>query len=212
MTPPLPPPPALSAPDLIGPISILDQPISGPRSNRRARNRPYSHVHIEIDLSDPSARTDDGSLLERLETLLSERKIVEGSNIVRLAAGTLHALSARRFRWIDHWEIEPGGWLPLPVRGSGAPSSEEPVGHLLVAIESGMWNPAAEALKFSVRISDRRGNHVDAIVRRVHRQRRHALSLDLRGSWTKATVDALTASLASRLPVAHATVTKIQYE
>jgi len=56
-----------------------------------------------------------------------------------------------------------------------------------------------------------RGNRADVVVRRVHRQGRHALSIDLWGSWTKETVNELTGSLAARLPVARTTLTKYQY-
>jgi hypothetical protein len=210
MSPPAPQPPALSAPGLVGPISIVDQPISGPRSNRRARNRPYAHVHLEIDLSAEPNREAEPALLQRLEALLSEKEIVEAADLLRLAAGTLHALSARRFRWIDHWEVQPGGWLPLPERKKHQ-DAEEPVGELLKALESGAWAPAAKARSFSVRLSDKRGNRADVIVRRVHRERRHALSLDLWGSWTKASIEDVTGSLSARLPVSRSTMTKYQY-
>jgi hypothetical protein len=210
MTPPREPEPPLAAPGLEGPISIVQQPISGPRSNRRTRNRPYSHAHLEIDLAAVPNPTKGTPLLERLETLLSEKEIVETADLLRLTAETLHAFAASRFRWIDHWEVHPGGWLPLPER-STLREPEEPVGELLKAIESGRWAPVAEARTFSVRLSDRRGNRADVVVRRVHRQRRHALSIDLWGSWTKATVDAVTGSLSSRLPVSRSTLTKFQY-
>ncbi len=209
---PRPPPPALSAPGLVGPISILDQPISGPRSNRRARSRPYSHVRIEMDLAGPGVRIGASAFLDRLETLLAEREIVESADLLRLTAATLHALAARRFRWIEDWEIEPGGRLPSPAGTGGTRGAEAPVGDLLAAIDGGAWAAGARSRRFSVRVSDRRGNHVEAVVRRVHRQRRHALSLDLHGSWTRAAVDALTGSLGSRLPVSHTTLTKVQYE
>lgn len=210
MSPPRPPPPALSAPGLVGPISILNQPISGPRSNWRSRTRPYRHAHLEIDLTAEPDRTEGTPLLKRLEALLSEKDMVEAADLLRLAAGTLHALAARRFRWIDHWEVQPGGWLPLPERTTHRDPGE-PVGELLNALESGAWAPAAKARSFSVRLSDRSGNRADVVVRRVHRQRRHALSVDLWGSWTKATIEGVTESLSARLPVSRSTLTKFQY-
>jgi hypothetical protein len=210
MTAPPPEPPALSAPDLIGPISILKQPISGPRSNRRSRNRPYSHAHLEIDLKAEAPPSEGVPLLQRLGAILSEKDLAESANLLLLAAGALHALSARRFRWIDHWEISPGGWLPLPERKSHR-DPEEPVGDLLKALESGAWAPAARARSFAARLSDRSGNRVDITVRRLHGKSRHAISLDLWGSWTKATIEDLTGSLSSRLPVSRSTLTKYQY-
>ena len=210
MSPPGPTPPALSAPDLIGPVSILNQPISGPRSNRRQRNRPYSHAHLEIDLAGAPSGKSHGSLLQRLEGVRPEEDSENASDLLVITAATLHAFSARRFRWIDHWEIHPGGWLPLPERKSHR-EPEEPVGELLKALESGAWASAAKARSFSVRLSDRSGNRADIVVRRVPRLRRHALSLDLWGSWTKATIEDLTGSLTSRLPVSRSTLTKYQY-
>jgi hypothetical protein len=210
MAPPRPPPPALSAPGLEGPVSILNQPICGPRSKRRRGSRPYRHAHIEIDLVGLAQSPEGVPLLERFEALLSERSEVEAANLLRLTAVTLHALSARRFRWIDHWEVHPGGWLPPPIRKSRT-TTGEPVGELLTSFEGGAWASAATARSFSVRLSDREGNHVDMVVRRVHRRRRHALSLDLWGRWTREMVDDVTGSLASRLPVAKSTLTKFQY-
>jgi hypothetical protein len=210
MTPPAPTPPALAAPGLEGPISILNQPISGPRSNRRSRNRPYSHAHFEIDLASKRIPTEDAPLIQRLETFLSEKELVEASDLLILAAGLLHSLSARRFRWIDKWEVEPGGALPTPEQKAHR-EPEAPVGDLVKALEGGAWATAVKARSFSVSLSDHSGNRVDAVVRRVHRQRRHALSLDLYGSWTKAAMDDLTGSLRSRLPVSQSTLTKFQY-
>jgi len=210
MAPPQPPPPALSAPGLVGPISILNQPISGPRGNRRRRNRPYSHAHIEVDLVGPTKLPEGSSLLRRLETLLSAGSEVEAANLLRLTAATLHALASRGFRWIDHWEIQPGGWLPLPS-GKGRPTKEEPVGEFLTSVENGARPTAATARSFSVRLSDRGGNRVDMVVRRIHRRHRHALTLDLWGRWTREMVDGVMGSLASRLPVSKSTLTKFQY-
>jgi hypothetical protein len=210
MTSPRPPPPALSAPGLEGPISILNQPVAGPRSRRPSRSRPYRHAHLEIDLAGGAKATEGAPLLGRLEAFLSEKRIVEAADLLRLTAATLHALSSVRFRWIDHWEVEPGGWLPPPARRSHR-TAGTPVGDLLTALESGGWAPIAKARSFSVRLSDRRGNHADVVVRRVHRQRRHALSLDLWGFWTRAMVDDLKGSLSARLPVSSSALTRFQY-
>ena len=210
----MPPPkenePALAAPGLGGPTSILKQPISGPRSSRRGRNRPFSHVHLEMDLA-PEPKDPTGvPALERLAGFLRERKVVEKGTLVLMAAATLHALAARRFRRVDHWEVAPGGWLPPPRPGKD-PDAAEPVGELLEALESEAWASVGSARSFSARLSDLSGGRVDVIVRRVHRERRHALSIDLWGSWTKATVKDLEGSLSDRLPVIRSTMTKYQY-
>ncbi|MCI4327538.1 MAG: hypothetical protein L3K16_07910 [Thermoplasmata archaeon] len=205
------PEPALAAPGLIGPFSIEKPPGIGPRSARRSRARSYRHVHLEVDLA-PQPRDPKGvPALVRLSGLLKERRIVEQGTLIVLAAATLHALSARRFRRVDHWEVSPGGWLP-PPRPSESPDGSEPVGDLIEALEGGGWEPVAIARSFSVRVSDLSGGRVDVTIRRIHRERRHALSLDLWGSWTKATVKDLQGSLAERLPVDQVTMTKFQYE
>jgi hypothetical protein len=148
--------------------------------------------------------------MERLAGFLTERKVVEKGTLILMAAATLHALASRRFRRVDHWEVSPGGWLPPPRPGKG-PEGEEPVGYLLDALESGAWSAVGDARSFSARLSDLSGGRVDVVVRRVHSGRRHALSLDLWGSWTKETVDDLVGSISKRLPVVRSTMTKFQY-
>jgi hypothetical protein len=202
--------PALAAPGIGGPNSILNPPWAGPRAPRRARHRSYQHLQLQIDLA-PTAPTAAGDpLIERLATLLQERKIVEKGTLLLLAGESLHALSSRGFRRVDHWEVSPGGWLPPPKPGTD-PEKEEPVSHLLTALESDPGNSAATARSFSARLSDFSGGRVDLVVRRIHRQRGHALSLDLWGVWTPSAVQAVVAAIGERLPLARSTVTKFQY-
>jgi hypothetical protein len=200
----------LSAPDVIGPISIVNQPVSGPRSARRQKNRPYAHVHLEVQLKSDQIDPSKVRALQRLENLLGMRKIVEAAGLLRLAGGTLHALSARGFRRVDHWEVSPGGWLPVPPR-TPRPGKEETVGHLVKILEGENANAVARARAFSVRLSDFHGNHADVAVLRVHRQHHPAISLDLHGYWTRADLEDLKGALSDRLPVLHTTVTKFQY-
>ncbi len=150
-------------------------------------------------------------LKDRVESFLTERKIGEGADLVWLAVSTLHALDHRRFRRVDHWEVVPGGWLPPPEFASARKNGGGTVGQLLDALQSAEQPSIAKARTFAVRMSDMRGNRADVVVRRVHRQRGHALSIDLWGSWTKETVSELTGSFATRLPVARTTLTKYQY-
>src|SRR5580693_1847460 len=109
MVPPKEPEPALAAPGVEGLLAGPKSPISGPRSSRRSRNRSFSHVHVEVDLAPKPYDPTGVPVLEKLVGLLTERKIVEKGNLILLAAATLHALSARRFRRVDTWEISPGG-------------------------------------------------------------------------------------------------------
>lgn len=201
---------ALSAPDLVGPISMLYQPTSGPGSHRRSRSRPYRHARVEIDLTGEAKPAEGAPFLKRIEAFLSAKDHMESADLLRLTAAALHALSSRRFRWIDHWEVHPGGWLPPPQRAAGHVVSE-PVGEFLTALEGPVAARAARARSFSIRLSDRRGNHVDIAIRRIHRQRRHALSLDFWGLWTTVMINDVTGSLSSRLPFSRATLTKFQY-
>jgi hypothetical protein len=202
--------PALSAPGIPELLSTPKPVLSGPRSSRRDRNRSYSHVHYELDLAPLPPDPAGVPALEQLAGVLRERKIVERGTLILMAAATLHALAARRFRRVDHWEISPGGWLPPPRPGTD-PDAAEPVGDLLATLESDRGGSIASARSFSARLSDLSGARIDVTVRRVHRERRHALSLDLWGSWTKAAVQDLIGSISERLPVAHSKMTKFQY-
>jgi hypothetical protein len=209
MAPPKESEPALAAPG-IGQLTVPPPTlVQGPRANRRTRARPYQHVHLELDLA-PRPRDPTGvPILEELAALLRERKVVEQGSLVLLAAATLHALASRGFRRVDHWEFAPGGWLPLPDAARGRRS--EPVGQLVRALEPGGWGAAGTARVFSARLSGIAGARADVVVRRVHRERRHALSIDLRGTWTKATVQDVVDALAARLPVVRSEMTKFMY-
>ncbi|MGA9838857.1 MAG: hypothetical protein WBF81_01260 [Thermoplasmata archaeon] len=202
--------PALAAPGVGQLLATPPGTSTGPRSNRRSRNRPYSHVHLEIDL-DPRPTDPTGvPPLEQLAGFLNERKIVERGTLILIAGATLHALAAQRFRRVDHWEVAPGGWLPPPSPGKD-PEADEPVGELLEALRSGAWTKVGSARSFSARLSNLSGGRIDVTVRRVHRARRHSISLDLWGNWTKATVEDLEGSISTRLPVVRNTMTKFRY-
>jgi hypothetical protein len=204
------PEPALAAPGIGGPNSIEGPGVLGPRSARRSRNRSYSHVHLEVDLA-PEAKDPAGvAPLERLAEWLNAKQIVEQGTLIVLAAATLHALSSRRFRRVDRWEVSPGGWLPPRSPGKDSDAAE-PVGELLKALENDAGASVGSARSFSARLSDLAGGQVDVTVRREHGGLAHAMTLDLRGNWTKAAVKDLTGALSERLPVLRTTMTKFQY-
>ena len=210
MVPPKESEPALAAPGVENLLSTPQQSLAGRRSTRRPSNVSYSHVRLEFDLAPEPPKTAGVPLLERLARFVGEQRVVEQGTLTVLAAATLHAVAAQRFRRVDHWEVTPGGWLPPPRPGTD-PDSEEPVGHLLHALESGAGSSVSSAHSFSARLSDLSGGRVDLTLRRVHRESRHSLTIDLWGRWTKGAVKDLEGSISERLPVTRTRMTKFQY-
>ena len=200
---------ASSAPGLIGPTSILEWPTAA--AGTRARRAPptFAHVRVEIDLSHEIVREAGVPVLRQIEALLKEREVVEVSDLLRLTAGLLHALSAEGFSRVDHWEATPGGWLPLPEPSHDR--RQEPVGHLLRALASEEWRRLAEARAFAIRLSGPARIRADAVVRRVHRERSHTLSIDLWGRFSKTVVHDLIGAVRERLPVNRSQVVSFAY-
>lgn len=209
MTPPAFPAGGLQAPDITGPTSILNWPISGPRAQRRRKQRPFAHVHIEVDLK-PASPPPSTGLVGKVEKVLREREVVESPDLLRFTAGVLHAFSAAGFVRIRHWEAQPGGWLPLPEDRSGA-REEEPLGHFLRALQSDAWSQLRAARSFSMRLGAMGHLHADIIVRRMHRERHHTVSIDLRGRFPEGVVDDLVGALRTRVPVRSTKVTEASY-
>ena len=207
MTPPA--IPGASAPDVIGPVSILNWPVAGPRSVRRHRQRPYTHVHLEVDLTPESLAAGRAHLVGRIEKALREREVEESNDLLRLLARVLHAFSSVGFVRIFHWEADPGGWLPLSE--GGRPASETPLGQFLRALDSPAWKDAARARSFALRLGARGNLHADLVVRRLHRERRHAISIDLRGLFPESTVRDVVGALHERVPLTKASVTTVAY-
>jgi len=201
--------PGLSAPDLVGPTSFLDWPTQGPSSKRRRKARPYAQLRLEIDLHPEIVREPSVRVFERLEALLQEREVVEVGDLLRLTARVLHAFSAVGFGRVDHWAVEPGGWLPLPEGSHDRP--EEPVGHLLRALEDPAWSGLGGRRSFALRLSGRIPYRADVVVRRLHRERRHALTVELRGKVPHDDVRRIVAALAERVPLVRAHVTQFVY-
>jgi len=208
----VPPPratPAASAPDLTGPTSILNWPVAS-AGTRRRHPPPFAHVVLEIDLRHEQLERPRIPLLQQLEGLLRERSVVERGDLLRLSAAALHALAGRGFSRVDHWQVEPGGWLPLPEPTHARLA--EPVGHLLRALASPAWSRLAEAREFSVRLSGKLKFRADLVVRRVHRERGHSLTIELRGSITPREVEGLVHALRGHLPVLHSRLAAFAYE
>ncbi|MFZ0700149.1 MAG: hypothetical protein WAN74_08210 [Thermoplasmata archaeon] len=198
----------MSAPGLSGSVSFVNWPIAAAGAKKRTTKRPFAHVALEIDLKPSEAELAQPSALRRFEKILKERNVEEGGDLLRLVGSALHAFSAVGFGRVNHWELTPGGWLPLPGDPTG--TGVEPLGLLLKALDSEQWKPFSAAREFSVRLSGG-GNRADLTVRRTHRERRHSLTVDLYGSVTSADVHALVGKLRERLPVATSDVTRFSY-
>jgi hypothetical protein len=209
MSPALGPNP-ISAPDLTGPTSFLNWPVtSAGRRGTKRRVPAFEHVRLEVDLRQEHFEVARVPLLEQLEGLLRERSVVEHGDLLRLSAAALHAFTTRGFTRVDHWQIEPGGWLPLPEPTHV--SLAEPVGHLLRALQSDAWKRLALAREFSVRLSGPARYRADLIVRRVHRERGHSLTIELSGSISARELEALVRALRGRLPVLRTRVDEYRY-
>jgi len=157
-------------------------------------------TRLEIDLVREAFQRGGLPFLHGLESIFREREVYEVEGLLRLSAGVLHALAARGFSRVDHWEVQPGGWLPLPE-----PAHErlvEPVGHLLNALSSDAWKRIASARAFSMRLSGAGELRADVTVRRVHRERSHAISIELVGPITPRELDSVERELRETLSIA----------
>jgi hypothetical protein len=203
-------PPVISAPGLIGPTSFVNWPVERTPSKGRRKTRPYRHVHLEIDLQPDLVRDTGLPVFRQMEALIRERQVVEIGDLLRLVGETLHALASCGFTRVDHWEIEPGGWLPLPEPTH--PGLIEPLGHMLRALQNDRWKHLSGARTLSVRLSGRSKFRADLVVRRVHRERSHTVTLDLSGTVTRSDVKLLVGAMRRRLPVIQSQVTEFSYE
>ncbi|MGI0155622.1 MAG: hypothetical protein ACREDE_05765, partial [Thermoplasmata archaeon] len=191
------------------PTSILEWPLRAGGPSRPRRARPFAHVRLELDLRHERLSEPAVPVLRQFERLLRERSVTEPLDLMRLSAGALHAFSARGFTRVDHWEVQPGGWLALPEPTHA--SLAEPVGHLLRAVHSTEWRRVELAREFSVRLSGHPKIRADLVVRRVHRERGHSVTIDLRGTIAPADLDRLVRALRERLAVLRSAVTEFSY-
>jgi hypothetical protein len=203
------PGPSVSAPDLTGPVSILDWPVATAGRGRGHRPRPMSHVVLEVDLRHERFDAPAIPVLQQFERLFRERSVVEQADLLRLAAGALHAFSACGYNRVDHWEMTPGGWLPLPEPTHR--TLAEPVSHLLRALSSEAWQPHADAREFAVRLSGAPRSRADLVVRRIHRERGHSISIELHGLVTERDLNGLVRALRERVPVLRSRVASYRY-
>ena len=210
MAPPRPPPPAVSAPGLVGPTSILNWPLGQGGPSRRRPARPYTHVRLEIDLRSGVVQPSDRSGIRRVEALLRERPVVEATDLRPTVAQLLHGLARSGFSRVDRWTLEPGGDQAVP--GATDDPSQAPIGAVRKALDGAAGQPVRAARRLRLELEGSGGNRAEVVVRRLHRERRHTLSLDLRGRWAQSAVKDVVAALRERLPVARSEVTAVSYD
>lgn len=172
--------------------------------SRPDRSAHYRLVRLELDVEHERYRPEPLSLLSPLTSLLREREVEDAEDLLTMTAQALRAFYAAGFRRVDHWEARPGGWLPLPEPTHGRLT--EPVAHLLRALSSELWAPVGKARGFAARLSGPEDLRLDFVLRRVHRERTHALSVDLWGTVRRGVVDDLVSRIHDRLPLVRAEV------
>jgi hypothetical protein len=169
-----------------------------------ARSDRFSVVRLELDVEHEGYRPEPLSLLSPLTSLLREREVESAEDLLEMTGQLLHVLSSLGFRRVDHWEARPGGWLPLPEPTHA--QLAEPVAHLVRALSDPSWAPVGRAHSFAARLSGPDRLRLDFVVRRVHRERSHAVSIDLWGAISRRAVEDLVVRVHGRLPLARAEV------
>ena len=156
---------------------------------RRALRTPRSspgYVRLEMDLPHELLRPSGVPVIRQIEAWLKEQEVEEQGSLLVRAGELLDELGALGYAHVDHWEVEPGGWLPLPEAAHAG--KFEPVGHLVRALKSPAWIAVGQARGFGFRLSASNGRRVDARVLRLHREREHSITLDLWGPPSSAEV------------------------
>jgi len=171
-----------------------------PKSRPPSAGTSWNYVRLEVDLVHEAFRRRGLPFVHRLEAVFREQEVVEVEGLLHPAAHVLRALASHGFSRVDHWESRPGGWLPLPE-----PAHErltEPVGHLLNALHSNAWKRIGGARSFAMRLSGAGATRADVTVRRVHRERAHAITLELFGPMPERELHGIERSLREELSVA----------
>jgi hypothetical protein len=154
---------------------------------------------VEVDLHHELLTPSRLPLLRTFEGLLRERPVEEPGSLLTLVGAVLGSLGHAGLSRVDHWEVSPGGWLPLPEPTHA--SLIEPLAHLVRALGAPEWAELSRADRFSVRLSGAGDHRADVVVRRTHREREHTISLDLTGRWRSNDVRRLVSRMRRDLPV-----------
>jgi len=201
----MPGPTPLSAPDLIGPVSIVNWPISGPSHHRKGPTRPFRHALLEIELQSPTVQAPKNALLRGLEKALHAEPVVESGSFGRRVVAALHGLSAKGFRSVVHWETRPAERIGAPGEG------DEPVSTLLATLSDEGGKGLAGAAAFRAVLADTKGNRADITLRRIHREERPGIILELTGAIPPDALHGLVGALAERLPLKSSHLVRYTY-
>jgi hypothetical protein len=197
---------SVSAPS--GKAPVLEWPGEVPGFSAGRREDRFRRVQLELDVEHERYRPEPVSLLAPLTSLLHEREVEDAQDLLTMTAQVLRAFAGAGFRQVDHWEARPGGWLPLPEAAHARLA--EPVAHLLRALLDPSWASVGRARRFAARLSSADRFRLDFVVRRVHRERVHAVSVDLYGRLARRQVEDLVVRVHDRLPLVRAEVASVE--
>jgi hypothetical protein len=201
----MPGPIPISAPDLIGPVSIVNWPTSGPSHRRKGPPLPFRHALLEIQLQSPTVQPPKNAVLRGLEKALHAQPVVESGSFGKRIVAALHGLSAKGFRSVVHWETHPSDRIGAPGAG------EEPVSTLLSSLSQEGGKGLAGAAAFRAVLADTQGNRADITLRRIHREQRPGILLELTGAVPPDLLHGLVGALAERLPLKSSHLVRYAY-
>lgn len=158
--------------------------------------RKSPSVRLELDLPHELLLPSPIPLLGTLTRFLREQEVEEEGSLLVRVGELLHELGEDGFSRVDHWQVEPGGWLPLPE--ATHESHVEPLGHLARALRDPAWTSLGSARGFAFRLSGPHDRRVDAEVLHRHRERQHSITLVLWGPPTTPDLRRLVRRLRSR--------------
>lgn len=191
----------LSAPDLVGPWSVVNWSAGIPSHRHRL---VFHHAHLEVDLK--GRIPVDTGVGKRLLRLVGEEWVSESLGLYVLVSSVLSAVSRSGLRFVESWSLVPGGLLPVPE--GGIPPGGEAVGHALKELRKVDPEALQQATGFHARLGGAPGFVADITLYRVHRARRHALTLDLWGTIPRANLESMLTDLRASLPVSQAKLTR----
>ena len=183
----------LSAPDLIGPWSVVNWADHIPSHRGKTI---FHHVRLEVDLA--GCRPLKTSALEHLLGLFREEEIAEALDLYSFVSATLSALARDGLGWVESWSLVPGGLLPSD------PGRETPAGEALGKALHQLKRVDPKALKkavgFHARLTGSPGLSAEVTLYQLHRARRPALTLDLWGTIPRSKLQEVLSTLREHLP------------